>query len=346
MICCFFMKSKTLFIIFGGFNLKKLIIISAVLSALILTGCSNNAGTEENSGLADITLVVTEAENTTETTDAEAAAETEETAQAESSAKVTELAVASGDDVIEADEVGFEGMEEIGADKVKEGTYHIDVDSSSSMFKIADCELTSEGGKLTAKLTINSKSYDHLFTGTAEEAAQADESSFIEPDETDEGRVFTFPVDALDKKVNCAAFSHKKQLWYDRVLVFRADSLPEGVLPEKEKITASSLGIEDGEYTVEVKMEGGSGRASVESPAKLKIENGEATAVLKWSSDKYDYMIVDGEKYLSEIEDGSSVFEVPVSSFDSKLKMNADTTAMSTPHEIEYTFFFDSSSIS
>ncbi len=341
MICCFFMKSKTLFIIFGGFNLKKLIIISAVLSALILTGCSTGAGTEENSGLAEITLTVTEAE-VNDTNEAETAAESEETTQAE----VTELAVASGDDVIEADEVGFEGMEEIGADKVKEGTYHIDVDSSSSMFRIADCELIAADGTLTAKLTINSKSYDHLFAGTAEEAAQADESSFIEPEETDEGRIFTFPVEALDKKVNCAAFSHKKQLWYDRTLVFRADSLPEGVIPEKEKITASSLGIEDGEYTVEVKMEGGSGRASVESPAKISVKNGETTAVLKWSSDKYDYMIVDGEKYLPEITDGSSVFEVPVSSFDTKLKMNADTTAMSTPHEIEYTLFFDSSTIS
>ena len=342
MICCFFMKSKTLFIIFGGFNLKKLIIISAVLSALILTGCSTGAGTEENSGLAEITLTVTEAE----VTEAETAAETEETAQAESTTEVTELAVASGDDVIEADEVGFEGMEEISADKVKEGTYHIDVDSSSSMFKIADCELTAAEGTLTAKLTINSKSYDHLFAGTAEEAAQADEASFIEPEETDEGRVFTFPVEALDRKVNCAAFSHKKQLWYDRVLVFRADSLPEGVVPEKEKITASTLGIEDGEYTVEVKLEGGSGKASVESPAKISVKNGETTAVLKWSSDKYDYKIVDGEKYLPEITDGSSVFEVPVSSFDTKLKMNADTTAMSTPHEIEYTLFFDSSTIS
>lgn len=338
MICCFFMKSKTLFIIFGGFNLKKLIIISAVLSALILTGCSTGAGTEENSGLAEITLTVTEAE----VTEAETEAESEETTQAE----VTELAVASGDDVIEADEVGFEGMEEISADKVKEGTYHIDVDSSSSMFMIADCELTAAEGTLTAKLTINSKSYDHLFAGTAEEAAQADEASFIEPEETDEGRVFTFPVEALDRKVNCAAFSHKKKLWYDRVLVFRADSLPEDVVPEKEKITASTLGIEDGEYTVEVKLEGGSGKASVESPAKITVKNGETTAVLKWSSDKYDYMIVDGEKYIPEITDGSSVFEVPVSSFDSKLKMNADTTAMSTPHEIEYTFFFDSSTIS
>ncbi|MBQ5989778.1 MAG: hypothetical protein IJL67_09820 [Oscillospiraceae bacterium] len=318
--------------------MKKLIIISAVLSALILTGCSTGAGTEENSGLAEITLTVTEAE----VTEAETAAETEETTQAE----VTELAVASGDDVIEADEVGFEGMEEISADKVKDGTYHIDVDSSSSMFKIADCELTAADGTLTAKLTINSKSYDHLFTGTAEEAAQADEASFIEPEETDEGRVFTFPVEALDRKVNCAAFSHKKQLWYDRVLVFRADSLPEGVVPENEKITASTLGIEDGEYTVEVKLEGGSGKASVESPAKISVKNGETTAVLKWSSDKYDYMIVDGEKYLPEITDGSSVFEVPVSSFDTKLKMNADTTAMSTPHEIEYTLFFDSSTIS
>ncbi|MBR3024077.1 MAG: hypothetical protein IKH71_06460, partial [Oscillospiraceae bacterium] len=221
--------------------MKKLIIISAVLSALILTGCNTGAGTEENSGLAEITLTVTEAE----VTEAETAVESEETTQAD----VTELAVASGDDVIEADEVGFEGMEEISADKVKEGTYHIDVDSSSSMFKIADCELIAADGTLTAKLTINSKSYDHLFAGTAEEAAQADEASFIEPEETDEGRVFTFPVEALDRKVNCAAFSHKKQLWYDRVLVFRADSLPEGVVPEKEKITASTLGIEDGEYT-------------------------------------------------------------------------------------------------
>ena len=321
--------------------MKKLFILTTVLSAFILTGCSATAGSDESSGLAEITLSVTEAE-VTETTEAETSAESVETTQAE----VTELAVASGDDVIEADEVGFEGMEEISADKVKEGTYHIDVDSSSSMFKIADCELTAADGTLTAKLTINSKSYDHLFAGTAEEAAQADEASFIEPEETDEGRVFTFPVEALDRKVNCAAFSHKKQLWYDRVLVFRADSLPEGVVPEKEKITASTLGIEDGEYTVEVKLEGGSGKASVESPAKISVKNGETTAVLKWSSDKYDYMIVDGEKYLPEITDGSSVFEVPVSSFDTKLKMNADTTAMSTPHEIEYTLFFDSSTIS
>ncbi|WP_049962572.1 hypothetical protein [Ruminococcus sp. HUN007] len=318
--------------------MKKIFILTAVLSAFILTGCSSAAGSDENSGLGEITLSVTEAE----VTEAETEAQSEETTQAE----VTELAVASGDDVIEADEVGFEGMEEISADKVKDGTYHIDVDSSSSMFKIADCELTAEEGTLTAKLTINSKSYDHLFAGTAEEAAQADESSFIEPEETDEGRVFTVSVEALNKKVNLAAFSHKKQLWYDRVLVFRADSLPEGVVPEKEKITASTLGIEDGEYTVEVKLEGGSGKASVESPAKISVKNGETTAVLKWSSDKYDYMIVDGEKYLPEITDGSSVFEVPLSSFDTELKMNADTTAMSTPHEIEYTLFFDSSTIS
>lgn len=318
--------------------MKKIFILTAVLSAFILTGCSSAAGSDENSGLGEITLSVTEAE----VTEAETEAQSEETTQAE----VTELAVASGDDVIEADEVGFEGMEEISADKVKEGTYHIDVDSSSSMFKIADCELTAAEGALTAKLTINSKSYDHLFAGTAEKAAQADESSFIEPEETDEGRVFTVPVEALNKKVNFAAFSHKKQLWYDRVLVFRADSLPEGIVPEKEKITASTLGIEDGEYTVEVKLEGGSGKASVESPAKISVKNGETTAVLKWSSDKYDYMIVDGEKYFPEITDGSSVFEVPVSSFDTELKMNADTTAMSTPHEIEYTLFFNSSTIS
>ncbi|MBP0977570.1 MAG: hypothetical protein J6P89_05265, partial [Oscillospiraceae bacterium] len=160
--------------------MRKIFILTAVLSAFLFTGCSAGTVSDENSGFAETTLSVTEAE-VTEITEAETAAESEETTQAE----VTELAVATGDDVIEADEVGFEGMEEISADKVKDGTYHIDVDSSSSMFEIADCELTAADGTLTAKLTINSKSYDHLFTGTAEEAAQADEAYFIEPEETD-----------------------------------------------------------------------------------------------------------------------------------------------------------------
>lgn len=274
-----------------------------------------------------------------------------ETSAAESSvapetqADASSLAVASGDDVIAADAVGYEGMQPVPAASVKEGEYEIAVDSSSSMFRIASCKLTVADGRMTAALTINSKSYEYLYAGTAEQAAQADAAQYIAPEETDGGCIFTFPVEALDQETDCAAFSHKKQLWYGRKLVFRADSLPEDALPEQEKVTAESLGLADGEYTAAVQLEGGSGKASVQSPAKLTVSGGKATAEIIWSSNKYDYMIVDGEKYLPTDTAEFSVFEIPVSAFDRKLKIAADTTAMSTPHEIEYTLYFDSASV-
>ena len=308
-------------------------LIALTLLCALLTGCGQTAAPA-----AETTAAVQQ------TTAAETEAKT--TAPDESStAEKTSLAVASGDDVIEANTVGFEGMEPVLADSVKAGEYDIAVDSSSSMFKIAACKLTVSDGKMTAAITIGSKSYEYLFAGTAEQAAQADKSQFIAPQETDSGCVFTFPVEALDKEIDCAAFSRKKQLWYARKLVFRADSLPEDVLPQQEKVTAESLGLADGEYTVEVKLEGGSGRASVQSPAKLTVSGGKATAEIIWSSNKYDYMIVDGEKYEPTDTAEFSVFEIPVTAFDRKLRIAADTTAMSTPHEIEYTLYFDSVSV-
>ena len=61
---------------------------------------------------------------------------------------------------------------------------------------------------------------------------------------------------------------------------------------------ASEMNLADGEYTVEVTMEGGSGRASIQSPTELTIENGQAQAEIVWSSSHYDYMMVNGDKYL------------------------------------------------
>jgi hypothetical protein len=56
-------------------------------------------------------------------------------------------------------------------------------------------------------------------------------------------------------------------------------------------------------------------------------------------------MIVDGQRYEPVNTEGDSVFEIPVAYFDKPLKVIADTTAMSEPHEIEYTLTFDSSSV-
>lgn len=103
---------------------------------------------------------------------------------------------------------------------------------------------------------------------------------------------------------------------------------------------------EDGAYTASVTLEGGTGRASVASPAALRCENGQFWATLVWSSPNFDYMKVDGERYELISEPGSnSAFEIPVSAFDVKLDVIADTVAMSEPHEIEYTLYFDSATL-
>lgn len=92
----------------------------------------------------------------------------------------------------------------------------------------------------------------------------------------------------------------------------------------------------DGEYEVEVFLEGGSGRATITSPTKLTIQDGRASVLVEWSSRNYDYMIVKGEKYYPINEEGNSVFDIPVDTFNEPIPVIGDTTAMSTPHEIEY----------
>jgi len=101
-----------------------------------------------------------------------------------------------------------------------------------------------------------------------------------------------------------------------------------------------------GTYLIDVTLSGGTGRASIASPAELVVfGDGSASLVVIWSSDKYDYMLVDGERYEPAIRDGHSMFVIPVKTLDKPLAVIADTTAMSTPHEIEYTITFDTASL-
>ena len=101
----------------------------------------------------------------------------------------------------------------------------------------------------------------------------------------------------------------------------------------------------DGSYSCAVTLEGGSGRATVESPAALTVADGAMTATIVWSSPNYDYMLIDGEKYLPINTEGNSTFEIPVAALDTALAVTADTVAMSTPHEIDYTLTFASATL-
>lgn len=106
-----------------------------------------------------------------------------------------------------------------------------------------------------------------------------------------------------------------------------------------------SLPFEDGGYTAEVALSGGSGKAAVISPAEINIEDGKITAEIVWSSPNYDYMEVDGTGYYPVSTDGNSIFIIDVPCFDEDIPVLAETVAMSEPHMIEYTLNFSSESL-
>ena len=70
------------------------------------------------------------------------------------------------------------------------------------------------------------------------------------------------------------------------------------------------------------------------------------TLTVVWSSSNYDLMVVDGVEYKPVNTEGNSTFEIPVTSIDEDLPLQAETTAMSEPHMIDYTLHFDSSTLS
>ena len=269
------------------------------------------------------------------------------------------------------------GMVPIHEVDIKDGTYDVEALSSSSFFRLKDAKLTVKNGSMTVHFSIDSLSYTCIFPGTGEEAAKASEEDYIFPKTEDGVSNFKISIPGLDQEIYCAAFSKRKQMWYDRKILFSASSLPADALafplPDYDLIEKAvdqydqgksavsgtddaddsaavnakepvGVDLSDGTYSIEVNMTGGSGRASVSSPTWLVVKNKNAYARLLWSSPSYDYMIVGGEKYLNETTDGSnSVFTIPITAFDQPMNVVADTTAMDEPVEIEYqmTFYED-----
>ena len=238
---------------------------------------------------------------------------------------------------------------------LEDGTYTAEFDTDSSMFHVNEANdkkgtLTVKDGKMTIHVSLVSKKIVNLFQGTAEDA-QKDGAEIIEPTTdtvkysdgyTEEVYGFDIPVPAIDEEFDVAILGEKGK-WYDHKVSVKNpektdDKKSEGKKPEELK-------LEDGTYETEVTLTGGTGRATVESPAKVEVKDKEATATIIWSSPNYDYMIVDGEKYEPVNKDGNSTFEIPVTVFDAEMDVTADTVAMSTPHEIDYTLNFDSSTM-
>ena len=251
--------------------------------------------------------------------------------------------IAAESDMADVEDIVPEGMQPVTPDMLNDGTYAVQVDSSSSMFKITGCDLTVKDGAMTAVLYMKSEAYQFMFPDTAQAASEAAYEDLVALEALDDGRyAFTLPVDALDAGYTCAAFSARKQLWYPRTLLFHADSLP--LEAWKTLTTAETLGLADGTYRCDAAITGG-GKATVASPAQLVVENGTCTAVLQFSTEKIDYVIVDGTKYEPTATEGGATFTVPVGAFDVGLSIVVDSTAITPAVEVGYTLRLDSASI-
>ena len=264
--------------------------------------------------------------------------------------------------------------------ELEDGTYKVDFNTDSGMFhenpdyNDGKATLTVKDGKMTVHITLNSKNIVQLFLGSAEDA-QKDGAEVLEPTTdtvtysdgmSEEVYGFDIPVPAIDEEFDVALIGTKGK-WYDHKVSVKnpvksddtdakkddkenkdadskADDTDKDAKDSKtsEGKTLADLNLEDGDYTMDVTLTGGSGRATIDSPAAINVEGDKATATIVWSSPNYDYMLVDGEKYEPVNKDGNSTFEIPVSVFDAEMEVTADTVAMSEPHEIDYTLNFDS----
>ena len=288
--------------------MKKLQLVSITLAVLLLAGC----------GAAESAAPASES--------ASKAASTVETAPAAESESETPAAEAA----------------------LPDGVYTADFNTDSSMFHANEsCDgkgtLTVADGQMTMHVSLQSKKIVNLYLGMAADAADH-EADWLQPTTdtvtysdgtSEEVYGFDIPVAAVDADFQLAILG-TKGTWYDHtVSVANAEPADE---------TAAEAPA-DGSYTCAVTLEGGSGRAAVESPAALTVADGAMTATIVWSSPNYDYMLIDGEKYLPINTEGNSTFEIPVAALDTALAVTADTVAMSTPHEIDYTLTFDSATL-
>lgn len=311
------MKAKTL--------MNKIIIVGGLSACLLLGGCG--AGQAADATSAESTAATQES-TAAQAESAEAIAGTTEAAATETAQNEAQL---------------------------PDGVYSAEFSTDSSMFHVSEaCDgkgtLTVKDGVMTIHISLGSKKILNLYPGLAEDAAK-DGAVLLEPTTdtvtysdgmTEEVYGFDVPVPAIGEEFDLALIGTKGK-WYDHKV-----KVSDPVAEDSREAANGSFdmsALADGSYTIELTMEGGSGRASIQSPAQLAIADGAATATLEWSSPNYDYMLVNGEKYLPVNTEGNSVFEVPVEALDAPLTMIGDTVAMSTPHEVEYTVTFHSETL-
>ena len=201
-----------------------------------------------------------------------------------------------------------------------DGNYQVDVDTGNKMFKVTNCILTSEKGKMYAVITLSGTGYDYLYMGSAADAAEAAAKDYISYVADEEGKyIYKVPVESLDKGIAVAAHSIKKDKWYDRTLIFSSASA--------KRIIA------DGTYQVNAEAGGKMFRVT---DCVMTVKNGQMTAAVTLSGRGYNRI------YLGDVNNASDdeknwilpdsllaeqyTFQIPVEKLDEVMTIAVHTT--------------------
>lgn len=201
-----------------------------------------------------------------------------------------------------------------------DGSYQVDVDTGNKMFKVTNCILTSEKGKMYAVITLSGTGYDYLYMGKAADAAEAAAKDYISYVADEAGKyTYKVPVESLDKGIAVAAHSIKKDKWYDRTIIFSSASA--------KRIIA------DGTYQVNAEAGGMMFRVT---DCVMTVKNGQMTAAVTLSSQGYNRI------YLGDVNSAPGdeknwifpdsllaeqyTFQIPVEKLDEVMTIAVHTT--------------------
>lgn len=308
--------------------MKKRVLINMVVLAamLVFAGCGNSQGNTSNNNESIV-------EEETEATVAEA-----DNNEPDSSNEELSTALVDENDLVL---------------DLSDGKYMVKFDTDSTMFHVNEAMsgkavLTVENGEGIVHLVMPSKNVLNLYSGLAADA-ENNKDAWIEPvteevtyedGMTEEVFAFDVVVPVIDEEFDIALIG-KKNVWYDhKVSISEPEIIEEDENIQDKTSSEDALSEQIGE-TINVSLEGGTGKVLLITPTAIKQDNNGYIVTLEWSSKNYDYMIVDGVKYLPVEVNEHSIFEIPVSKIDKPLEVIADTVAMSKPHEIEYTITFE-----
>lgn len=137
------------------------------------------------------------------------------------------------------------------AAKPADGEYETSAEATGSMFRVISSRLIVKDGKLKASILLSGTGYDYLYTGTAAEAAAADEKSWIAPTGSETytdtktgaektGYRFEISVEELDKQMDVAVRSAKKKTWADKTVTIHSTAAIPTVTPEPTEPPAPS----------------------------------------------------------------------------------------------------------